>query len=266
MKLSWNILSKYRNELFGVSILWIILFHMVTLTHIKLPYYFKDFYPFLAQGNIGVEIFLLLSGLGLYYSFSRNGNIVRFYKRRFKRIFFSYIIISGSFFLYTDILVKKSVVKFFSDLIFLSFYGEGNRTVWFVALIVPLYILFPLIYNYLINVRYETVKIVLIILALYLFLFLLKTSHFKEYVKLEIALTRIPIFLVGCYLGKLAKTDCRISSLQRFLIFLSLVGGFCCFGHRAFVLMNWHAMRIMTFTFGIAFPFFFILILSFFEM
>lgn len=61
-------LSKYRSELMGIAIIWIVLFH----SNISAPdnfflrvlwYLFVSF-----GGGIGVDIFFILSGFGLFYS------------------------------------------------------------------------------------------------------------------------------------------------------------------------------------------------------
>lgn len=57
MNLHWNILSKYRSELMGIAILWIMAFHMVELKHNKLPAAVADLYGLLFHGYLGVEIF-----------------------------------------------------------------------------------------------------------------------------------------------------------------------------------------------------------------
>ena len=68
-KLNWGLLSKYRMELFGVAAIMIMIFHCQVL--MVLPGWFSLINAHL---NSGVEIFLLLSGMGLYYSFSKNNN------------------------------------------------------------------------------------------------------------------------------------------------------------------------------------------------
>ena len=62
----YRLLSLYRSELMGLAMLWVMLFHAYELKFGLLP---LD--AFKAAGFAGVDIFLLLSGMGLYVSLSR---------------------------------------------------------------------------------------------------------------------------------------------------------------------------------------------------
>ena len=61
-----NQISKYRAELMGVSTLLILLCHAAG-NDVLMP---KWLMYVVAQGQLGVDIFLFLSGMGLYYSLS----------------------------------------------------------------------------------------------------------------------------------------------------------------------------------------------------
>ena len=65
-KVPLSILSTYRTELFGLSIIWIMMYHSY-LCEISPPVLFR----WIALGSTGVEIFLFLSGIGLYYSYHK---------------------------------------------------------------------------------------------------------------------------------------------------------------------------------------------------
>ena len=110
-------LSKYRGELMGLAILFVILFH------IGMPQS-NFFYPLRRLGNIGVDMFLFVSGMGLWFSWTRSrlgkkldGNgamgirqaTIRFFKHRYKRIYPVWIIVASVFYIgkYVD---RKSVV------------------------------------------------------------------------------------------------------------------------------------------------------------
>ena len=64
-----NLLSKYRTQLMGLAMLLILIFHSsIDLSHINIIRSLKD------TGDVGVDIFLLLSGIGLYFSYTKNNN------------------------------------------------------------------------------------------------------------------------------------------------------------------------------------------------
>ena len=78
-------ISRHRTALMGFAIIGILLFH----SRIAVPYIDNLF----VIGYGGVDIFLFLSGFGLFFSFSENQNLASFYKKRFLRIFPAYIFI-----------------------------------------------------------------------------------------------------------------------------------------------------------------------------
>ena len=60
-------ISEYRTELMGLSAIMILICHAEG-NDLAMPYYLR---LIMAQGGIGVDIFLLLSGVGMYYSLSK---------------------------------------------------------------------------------------------------------------------------------------------------------------------------------------------------
>ncbi len=77
-------LSRYRNELKGVAILWVVLFH----AQLGL----EDFlYQVQRIGYGGVDLFFFLSGYGLYYSLEKDADLGRYLKRRGERLLPAYL-------------------------------------------------------------------------------------------------------------------------------------------------------------------------------
>lgn len=70
--MGYSVLSKYRSELMGAAMLWVMLFHAADLTF---PIPGLDL--FRAAGFGGVDIFILLSAMGLSLSLSRPGAGIR---------------------------------------------------------------------------------------------------------------------------------------------------------------------------------------------
>ena len=143
--------QKYRNELFGISILSIMIFHYfedVSSARITgaLGYAAKGYIFFI--GSSGVEIFLFLSGMGLFYSLSKSPLVLPFYKRRLGRVLPTYLIVGGIGWLVIDILLKRRGLRsFLSDFSTYSFWRYGERLVWYVSLILLLYLFFPLLFR-----------------------------------------------------------------------------------------------------------------------
>lgn len=67
---SLELLSKYRTQLMGIAAIMIIICHAVSYG-VVLPSILKKITLY---GNLGVDIFLFLSGLGCYYSLSNGGD------------------------------------------------------------------------------------------------------------------------------------------------------------------------------------------------
>ena len=205
-----SIISKYRGVLFGVSILSIIIFHFFngTLKHRShdLIYHFGFAYNDVF-GSIGVEIFLFLSGLGLYYSLTKNSDIKTFYSRRFERVAIPYFIWGTLYWILADIVIKKeSFTQLCSDFSFYTFWFKGKQVFWFIAYILLAYAFFPLLYK-LINLKVNGREISgIICIALcavcYIVLFWLSNAHPHFYKNTEIALGRIPVFIIGTWYGK----------------------------------------------------------------
>lgn len=206
-ELNWGSLSKYRNQLFGISIITIIIFHWC-LDVIELNEGTGNVWYRLADGyntlilSTGVEIFLLLSGMGLYRSFDRNHDLLRFYKNRVVRMLPTYFTLGLLFWIIIDFGVRHTgVSEFIHDLFWVTFVTKGRSTVWFVPAIIGFYCIFPLLY-YLAKRNEGSVSFYFIYtLAVLLILALIKQTSGKFYQNTEIALNRILIFSYGVFLA-----------------------------------------------------------------
>lgn len=69
---TWDIVLRKRKELFGLSIFGILLFHIYCSYGLNHSLLDSTLGLFLIRGNIGVDVFLLLSAIGLYNSLSIN--------------------------------------------------------------------------------------------------------------------------------------------------------------------------------------------------
>ena len=126
-------ISTYRSELMGWAILWIMMLHF-TFTQIK-PF------GFIAQyGFAGVEIFMLVSGLGLYFSLDKDSHLSHFYKKRLLRIFPTYYILGifASLLLYHD-----DIITYLFRYTTIGFWTGSDYNEWYIPSIVFLYLLAP---------------------------------------------------------------------------------------------------------------------------
>ena len=82
--MNYKKLFEYRTHLMGIAILWVVFFHMQIAIPIRRLEFIKEI------GYGGVDIFFLLSGIGVYFSLKKY-SIEEFYMRRLKRIMPAYI-------------------------------------------------------------------------------------------------------------------------------------------------------------------------------
>jgi len=192
---NWGLLSKHRTSIMACAILWVVLFHGGELG-------LKVMKLLVRRGNMGVDIFLLLSGIGLCFSYRKNPDPVPFYKRRIKRVLIPYLFIGGSFWVVIDLLWKKDVILFLKDITMLSFWKDGIVRVWYISLILILYTLFPLIWKMVCREgRIKKLRIVLLITVVMGINFILHRCLPDWFDKVGVALTRIPVFLIGIVLA-----------------------------------------------------------------
>ena len=65
-------ISRYRGELMGLAMIFVMLFHVwMPKSNVM--------YGLVRCGNVGVDIFLLLSGVGLWFSWTKNPSLKHFF-------------------------------------------------------------------------------------------------------------------------------------------------------------------------------------------
>ncbi len=179
-------ISTYRSELMGWSIIWIMMLHF-TFTQIK-PL------GFLAQyGFAGVDIFMLVSGFGLFFSLDKNSEIIPFYKKRFLRIFPTYYILGifASILLYHD-----SILTYLFRYTTIGFWTGGIYGDWYIPSIVLLYILMPFIKK-LYDRKFWIIIISVCCLCLIVSYILVVSNNLPKSEPHFFLLYRIPSFLFG---------------------------------------------------------------------
>jgi len=130
------LISKYRTELMGVATIMILVCHAPT--YMLLPSFLTQAFSFC---SIGVDIFLILSGIGLCYSYEmKKGSVALWYRKRYLRILLPSLIVQ-LLFVRTD-----CITEFLSFFVGTSFW-TNHRGFWFVDLLIILYFMFPIIFK-----------------------------------------------------------------------------------------------------------------------
>lgn len=231
-KYSFSNISKTRNIILGIATIWIMFFHSPTLyiENIFNSGIIKNIIIFIRNlGNIGVDIFLILSAVGLYYSFSKDSNIKSFYKKRFVRILPAVIIVAT---IITSLIPGSGIKDFFERIFLISIFTNGNRDFWFFSLIMLLYIIYPLLYK-LVD-KYDFKAVILLVIGIIFFNFIIMFTNPSLYKKIEIAITRIPVFIIGIWLGKKSKEGVTISRKWLLLFLLILLVGISLLYYKVF--------------------------------
>ncbi|MBR2590703.1 MAG: acyltransferase [Clostridia bacterium] len=215
--LDYSILSKRRNDLFGISIVSIVVYHYCLLSKLAVA----KIYCALV-GSVGVPVFLMLSGMGLFFSMSKNASIGQFYKKRLVRVVIPYAIVATVHFALRCIIKKQGIVAFLRGVFFVNFVLKSSSQFWFVAFILVMYLLFPLFFKLFRTGKYNFIKLLILCGIVVAANFALSRLAPSLYENIEVMLTRIPAFLIGVYLGEMAYNK-RAVKLPFWLI--SILGG-----------------------------------------
>lgn len=203
-----SIINDTRIILLGIASLMFMFCHTYKINYLEIINisWIGNLVHFIRKtSNVGVDIFLFLSGIGLYLSMTKN-TLGRYYKNRFIKIIPKYLII---LIIYSFFVTDMNGLKIIQTLIGLPFFVDGVRDGWYIAFIMLLYLIFPLIYK--MFKKYDVFALFLGLLISILLNILLSYFSYSYYLKIEIGLARVPVFLLGSYFGKKIYENMKIS-------------------------------------------------------
>lgn len=202
-----NLLSKYRGALMGISILLIILFHFTEDCQTYEVHYtgwVRWFRTYI--GSSSVDVFLFLSGMGLYYSMKKEPDVGIFYRKRLTRLLIPYVIVALPSWIILDVFFEKggmwAVVK---DFTFISFFGTGKRWYWYIGLMLFCYLIYPYVFQIVDNARDAIdgeIRLISLVSAITVMALVIELYEKEIFSNVNIALLRLPIFLAGCFYGR----------------------------------------------------------------
>ncbi|MFR9166698.1 MAG: acyltransferase family protein [Dysgonomonas sp.] len=204
-----EILSKYRTQLMGFTIILLMFFHIPEGWFI---YYFP-FNAIYKYAYIGSDIFFLVSGIGIYFAFHKE-NLKQFYYRRFLRIipyYYPVYIVMSLILLYIG---EIDTTKFILRIYLLDYWITGDIQGWYTSVALFFYLITPLLIPYIKKNVWKTVCITFIlcyIIGLFLYHdnFFMLTCRMTQYV-LGLA--------IGCLIA--SKKNLKL----KYLIISSCVG------------------------------------------
>ena len=198
-RISFRSLSKYRTQFMGLAIIFVMLCHNT----VKVPEGVQTIrHVVSAIFQSGVDVFMLLSGLGLYYSFRKKPEIRSFLKKRLVKILIPYIIVViGYAFIHVWYMGRTTLAAYLWDASLISFFIDGAMRIWFVAAIILLYFLYPLLHKILQRTTKGFVCMILGIVAGCLIISYCPVRRSFTIVN-ELFVSRIPAFLTGMLIAK----------------------------------------------------------------
>lgn len=233
MNISLNLLSKYRSELMGGGTLLILICHAYG-NNVKMPYLLERIVD---NAQIGVDLFLLLSGIGIAFSLEKtvigygNLSLISWYWQRIKRIYVPFGIIMTLFYLYAILFEGKPVSQAILDLTNIGWWINGKGT-WYVSLILLLYLVAPILYKILYEGKHKWLILAILSLGVWI-IFQDDPNSVFHYV--ANAIKRSPAFFIGIAITPLVKIGFKVNLPLLLLLstILFLVGtialpfGFC---------------------------------------
>lgn len=209
-------ISRYRGELMGIAMIFIFLFH-VALPRSNM------FFGLRRIGNIGVDMFLFLSGIGLWFSWMKHPSLKRFFKRRYLRIYPAWLIISC---LYYIPHFHGSSLHAWIDLIGditinWDFWLHNELTFWYIPAMMMLYLFAPP-YMELIR-RHPVYRWLPVVMISWCILVQYVTPIHDAVGHIEIFWSRVPIFFIGINMGEAVRRKDKLDGASIWLILIVFV-------------------------------------------
>lgn len=213
MNFNLYVYSKYRTQIMGLAAIMIILCHIRGLDYSQVPYMEKIIWI----GNYGVELFLFVSGLGMYHSLNQNEKLVKWYKKRYLRITIPFVLITAAIYSFRFVLgVYASLPDFLLSITTLEFW-LFHRGAWYVAMLFPLYLFTPCLVNALKSKYKYLIMSFMIIMLLYV-----SRVHVENNIicNIQFVLVRIPFYILGIGLAPLVMSKYNLKIRYASAIFM----------------------------------------------
>ena len=199
----FQLLSKYRGALMGIAALSIYFFHAwipITLEPQHSSVFLLSFLEHFSKkiGFFGVDIFMLLSGIGITFAIKKE-SLPKFYYRRIRRLLLPFATVG----IIRGITQNWGWKVIIGNLTGFNFFAKDiNSFLWFVPAIAILYLLFPLyykIFNKFPNKILFTAGVIMI--------WLLISVMVKDIMREDLFgfTNRIPVFVIGILIGYLIQ-------------------------------------------------------------
>ena len=204
--------SGVRSYLMGLACLWVTLYHSKYLNLFNSVLLNKTRLLGIvtrieAIGNCAVDLFFFLSGFGLYFSYTRllesEPHPTRtFYIRRYRRIIPTVLIVT---LLTYGLMEVEDLANWFGYVFLYGFLTPNleRGNFWYFSFTIVLYMVFPLVYQAIRGKRGILGMLAIILSSVALSAILSRVAVNYFYMRGHLMLGRIPVFVLGAYMGKL---------------------------------------------------------------
>lgn len=185
-------ISRCRSELLGMAILMVVYGHLLYY-HSGLENYedlnFTEWYTLES-----VEMFMFISGFGVYQSLRKDRDAVSFYRRRLGKLLPAFLPVMAVWCVFGMAFRGMRPEQAMGNLTGLGWwFGQKNQFNWYVPAMIVLYLLSPLFYDCLERSKRQ---------GLWVFAALFAVIVAGWRTNLLMSLTRFPTYYLGMYVGK----------------------------------------------------------------
>lgn len=193
--MKYAVLSKYRSELMGLAMLWVMLFHAWDLDLLLPPLNWLR-----ASGFGGVDIFILLSAMGLSMSLNRKEQkFGPFMARRAARLLPSYFAVMLTYTVFSILRHTAPVSALFWNSTLLAYWVQSEGAFnWYISGIMLFYAVTPFCFRLMRKSRHRAVFTAVGMAAGLVLCFVLMKHELWNYLDVPY---RIPIFFLGLLIG-----------------------------------------------------------------
>lgn len=217
--LEYKKLIQKRNVWMAAAIILVFLCHL----KLKSPGLFLKIFN--SMGYSGVEIFFFASGLGCWYSLNKNNSASQFLKRRAKRILPTYFVFIVPWLIFRIIIKKMSVPAIIGNLFCVEYFSDRKNMAfnWYICAVMVFYIVAPYLYALVNKIKNAKQFFLLCFLCIAI------SVPFWNSQKFLIAVSKLPLFVIGMYVAKLSSTEKTLSKIQvAGSLIAMLAGGTAC--------------------------------------
>lgn len=194
MKTDITLLSTQRSFIMGIAILWVAWFHT------DLPVGIPGLSFLRETGYGGVDLFFLMSGIGAYYSLTKNPDTFSYIKNQAKRILPSYYPFIAVWLIMMKMTAEIYGTEIIGNLTMMGWWCESRcQFNWYTNAIWLFYLLAPVFVGAICKTEDRKKRMGITVLLMVVG-FLVSMTFWHSL--LLTAFSRLPVFILGIYLGR----------------------------------------------------------------